>query len=267
MKAFGSQRGGGEVQELPVRNEEATVQPVAPDEEVEKDQGEAKDQGWTEMAAFRKEMAEGQRADRLLKEIIDYLESKRSGAGIGAVVARPHALDATRLRAEAKDYLLAPDGLLMKRMANKAGDTLPVVPCALYKGALKILGAPRDMGWKGLLLAAAHGLTHVNADGMMAVMEYTIAWQPPAHLRRACAAWVQRSRTCMVQGTPKPLALLRSTGAMKPGLQDADGSDGCSAARSEWGVVGADSGGCMYQVPVVSPGGDEVGGGCGAGAV
>ena len=70
MKAFGSQRGVGEAQELPVRNEEATVQPVALEED-EEDQGEAKDQGWTEMAAFRKEMAEGQRADRLLKEIID----------------------------------------------------------------------------------------------------------------------------------------------------------------------------------------------------
>ena len=35
------------------------------------------EEGWTEMAAFRKEMVEGQRADRWLNEIIDYLEAKR----------------------------------------------------------------------------------------------------------------------------------------------------------------------------------------------
>ena len=75
------------------------------------------------------------------------------------------------------------------------------------------------MQWKGLLLAVTYSLVHVNANGMMAVLDYAVAWSPPGGLRKDCLAWVDRCRVCSVQGVTKPISKLRSTGAPKPGYR------------------------------------------------
>jgi len=124
------------------------------------------------MSVLRKELAEGQRQDPELNDIIKYLEKQP----LGSITHAKHLKSALVKRAE--HFKLASDGVLVAKLEDDLHDR-PVVPNVAYAGESSLPEKPKNMTWKHLLLAMVHQTPtgpHLRATEMVAELQETVMW-------------------------------------------------------------------------------------------
>ena len=146
------------------------------------------------LAGLRTQIAKAQRKDPRLAQIISRLRREKAGA----YIAEPRGPEHAKIKSRALHYRLTSDDVLVaKDSPDGPGEDRPVIPDTQHEG--DIPGAPKNMTWKHLMLAAVHNSTtgqHRRASEMASELQSLVAWWPPEHLMRDCKMWRERCKLC-----------------------------------------------------------------------
>ena len=145
------------------------------------------------LAGLRTQMAEAQRRDPRLLEIVRFLRKEPAGSYLPAPRAQ-----LGKVRRRALLYRLTSDHLLVARGEGEAhSEDLPVVPDATHLS--EVPGAPRKMTWKHVFLGAVHNTAtgqHRTAREMHDELSRLVSWYPPEDLLKNCVEWRERCKLC-----------------------------------------------------------------------